>query len=76
MSVDPNEAPAGFIAVEIPEVDNCSGCYFREMTLSGGSCGQCGAIKDRADGCQVIFVPRTNKPATANFPHDDMGTPV
>lgn len=25
---------------------------------------------------EEIFVPRTDKPATANFPHDDMGTPV
>ena len=28
------------------------------------------------DGFSVIFVPCTNKPATANWPHDDMGTPV
>lgn len=77
MPVNPNEAPAGFIAVEIPEVDSCSGCHFEEMTSSGGACGQCGATKDRADGCQVIFIlPPDSRPATANFPHDDMGTPV
>lgn len=73
MPVNPNEAPAGFIAVEIPEVDSCSGCHF-EFEPSGCS-HLCGAVGDREDGCQVMFI-QIAKPATANWPHDDMGTPV
>lgn len=71
MPVNPNEAPAGFIAVESYE---CDGCAFTR--LSGECLGAICSSVHRTDECCVIFVPRTNKPATANFSHDDMGTPV
>lgn len=70
MPVNPNEAPEGFVAVGVSSTD-CAGCV--GCTYSGSfSC-----VKSaRQDKSNVIFVPRSDKPATANFPHDDMGTPV
>lgn len=72
MPVNPNEAPAGFIAVETRS--GCEGCAFTYLSVE---ClrGEC-ASWAREDFCNVIFAPITDKPATANFPHDDMGTPV
>ena len=71
MPVNPNEAPEGFEAAFTPFVASCGGCVFES---------KCRARKcmpwERKDGMSVFFVLRTNKPATANWPHDDMGTPV
>ena len=76
MPVDPSEAPEGFEAVDSIGCASCSGCAFNSFSSVRG----CRAFKcmpwARNDGMNVIFVPRTTKPATANFPHDDMGTPV
>lgn len=71
MPVNPNEAPEGFVAVE--ERSGCNGCA---LTFGGQLCrwSPCDAPQ-RADQCYVIFIS-LSKPATANFPHDDMGTPV
>lgn len=73
MPVNPNEAPDGFVAVELQDFSDCGSCHFEE--IGGPACEMCGAQKDRADGCQVMFVRKSNM-ATANWPHDDMGTPV
>lgn len=74
MPVNPNEAPEGFVAVE---QDGCDGCYFQRgksctIPLNYPSCTE----YTRDDGVSVVFILLTDKPATANFPHDDMGTPV
>jgi len=66
MPVNPNEAPEGFEAAFTPFVASCGGCVFESKCMPW----------ERKDGMNVIFVPRTTKPATANWPHDDMGTPV
>lgn len=80
MPVNPNEAPAGFEAVE---GYGCAGCAFEALASDA-----CIAILDNIASCvpherndlmSTIFVVKRvelNKPATANFPHDDMGTPV
>lgn len=74
MPVNPNEAPAGFVAVETTLDKGCDGCA---LLFAGFECTTSDCLKFyRVDLCNVIFVPRTDKPATANFPHDDMGTPV
>ena len=72
MPVNPNEAPEGFVAVE--ERSGCGGCAFTYLSVECQRCECAGHARE--DLCYVIFVPRTDKPATANFPHDDMGTPV
>ena len=75
MPVNPNEAPEGFMAVESEIAALCAGCHF--ASLSDEQCQQIMCMSwERDDGFSVIFVPCTNKPATANFPNDDMGTPV
>lgn len=73
MALNPNDAPEGFIAVENKD---CHGCAF----LGTGNCDttpECYAW-DRQDGCSVIYVANQHQAprptATANFPHDDMGT--
>ena len=75
--VDKNFAPPGFEAVESP---GCEGCVFQPCDVS-----VCSALdkhfscsdKIRPDGCSVVFVVRACSVfATANFPCDDMGTPV
>lgn len=72
MPVNPNEAPEGFEAVSTPFVASCCGCVFESSKCSARKC----MPWERKDGMNVIFVPRNTKPATANWPHDDMGTPV
>ena len=78
MHVNPNEAPPGFEAVAAGARDvtaACDGCAFQP--LPHGACAKHKCMGwERDDGFSVIFVPCTNKPATANFPNDDMGTPV
>ena len=70
--IDPNEAPEGYLAVEYC---GCDGCAFTPAdkncfsAICGGGC--------RKDGCNVAFVKKPyDGRATANFPCDDMGTPV
>ena len=70
--IDKNEAPEGYLAVE-SEV--CFGCAFKYMQADCLS-AECGASL-RKDGHYVIFVKKPDDGrATANFPCDDMGTPV
>ncbi len=81
MTFDPNYAPPGFMAVE---GEGCCECAFKDCDSD-----TCDAICEangidcnddaRPDGLPAIFVVRPQaqpKPATANFPCDDMGTPV
>lgn len=75
MPVNPNEAPEGFEAVSPPDGAGCSDCVFDLLSDRTCSAFKCEPW-ERKDGMSVFFVLRTNKPATANFPHDDMGTPV
>ena len=74
MPVNPNEAPPGFVAV--PTTSSlCSGCAFADQEIT--SClDVCCLRSEREDRECVIFIPITSKPATANWPYDDMGTPV
>lgn len=70
--IDPNEAPEGYLAME---GEMCFGC---EVPFLSGVClrSRCGK-ETRKDGCNVIFVKKHDDGrATANFPCDDMGTPV
>ena len=70
--VDPNEAPEGYLAVECCGCDGCAFKYISAECLSA----EC-ASKRRKDGHYVIFVKKPDDGrATANFPCDDMGTPV
>ena len=70
--VDKNEAPEGYLAVEYCGCDGCAFTYIDKNCLSA-ICG--GGY--RKDGCNVIFVKKPDDGrATANFPCDDMGTPV
>ena len=70
--IDPNEAPEGYLAVEGSGCFGCAFTYVDEGCL-GAICG--GGY--RKDGCNVIFVKKPDDGrATANFPCDDMGTPV
>lgn len=81
MPVNPNEAPEGFVAAQ-SAYGSCIGCAFiddycrsESHPASGFSC----LNEERADGEEVIFVVRSDpdpQPATANYPCDDMGTPV
>lgn len=75
MHVNPNEAPPGFEAVAAGGLAACDGCAFQPLPHDACAKHKCMGW-ERDDGFSVIFVPCTNKPATANFPHDDMGTPV
>lgn len=78
MAFDPNYAPPGF---EAAENDGCLGCVFKgfEADACDVICGahevDC-APDGRPDKAGAVFIVRRQKPATANFPHDDMGTPV
>ena len=69
MALNPNEAPEGCAAQSREDIRSCVGCHYQ-----GRGCPKepCSAMS-RADGCNVIFV---SKFATANWPYDDMGTPV
>ena len=70
--IDPNEAPEGYFAVES---DWCILCALKYMSAECLS-AKCVA-SHRKDGHPVIFVKKPNDGrATANFPCDDMGTPV
>ena len=78
MAINPNDAPEGFEAVHSPEWE-CTGYTFN----SGRGCAKSDREHYRhdfirADGLNVIFIPRTYGPimATANFPYDSEGTPV
>lgn len=78
MPFDPNYAPPGFDAVEAEE---CHGCAFDhcDAEVCEAICEANGVhclSEIRPDGIDAIFVVRQASPATANFPHDDMGTPV
>ena len=69
--VDPNEAPEGYLAME----GECFGCAFKHVSADCLSV-ECVASR-RKDGHNVIFVKKPDDGrATANFPCDDMGTPV
>ena len=70
--IDPNEAPEGYLAVE---GSGCFGCAFKYISADCLS-AECAAGR-RKDGHYVIFVKKPDDGrATANFPCDDMGTPV
>ena len=70
--IDKNEAPEGYFAVGDFGCDGCAFTYIDKNCLSA-ICG--GGY--RKDGCNVIFVKKPDDGrATANFPCDDMGTPV
>lgn len=72
MPANPNEAPEGTMAVL---GDDCEHCVFRKIaTYSDCFERKCTETR-REDRCGVHFVA-LSVPATANFPHDDMGTPV
>lgn len=80
MPVNPNYAPPGFEAVEV-EAEACHGCAFEhcDAEVCDAICEANGIdcrYDGRPDGIGVIFVVRQAAPATANFPCDDMGTPV
>lgn len=76
MPVNPNEAPPGFVAVAAGGLAACDGCAFKPLPHNACAKHKCMGW-ERDDSFSVIFVPRANnKPATANWPHDDMGTPV
>ena len=75
MPVNPNEAQAGFMAVECDEHDSCDPCALAPHNSKACREADCSA-DSRADGCFVLFIKRPGQTATANFPHDDMGTPV
>ena len=71
--IDPNEAPEGYLAVE---ERGCFGCAFNDKPLNDCLSVECEASR-RKDGHSVIFVKKPDDGrATANFPCDDMGTPV
>lgn len=72
MPVNPNEAPEGFVAVESYSCDPCAFAPYSSKACREADCN----ADSRADGCFVYFIKRTGRTATANFPHDDMGTPV
>ena len=77
MPVNPNEAPDGTKAVL---GDECEHCVFRNVATyvfpSVDDCCKRKCTADRReDGCGVHFVA-VSVPATASWPHDDMGTPV
>ena len=77
--IDKNFAPPGFEAEEADDSSSCCRCAFElcaqkvcdALTVSWDC-----ASEGRPDGLYVIFVVRSALPATANFPCDDMGTPV
>ena len=74
--VDPNEAPEGYLAVG--DSDGAKGCAPCSFTVYSKGCISfpCAASR-RKDGCYVFFVKKPDDGrATANFPCDDMGTPV
>ena len=75
MPVNPNEAQAGFEAVECDEHYSCDPCALAPPNSKACREADCSA-DSRADGCFVIFIKRPGQTATANFPCDDMGTPV
>lgn len=75
MPVNPNEAPEGFEAVECDEHDSCDPCALAPHSSKACREADCDSYS-RADGCFVLFIKRPGQTATANFPHDDMGTPV
>lgn len=72
MPINPNEAPAGTKAVL---GDECKHCVFRNISTDYDCYKRKCTADEREDGCGVHFVA-LSVPATANFPHDDMGTPV
>lgn len=52
MTLNPNEAPSGFVAVETKEGNNCTGCaFFRRDACALQNC----LPEDRTDGTSVIF---------------------
>ena len=74
--IDPNEAPEGYLAVDDSGGENC--CVPCSFTVYSKKCISfpCSAPR-RKDGCHVFFVKKHDDGrATANFPCDDMGTPV
>lgn len=72
MPVNPNEAPDGTKAVL---GNKCDQCVFRHISTYEDCCKRKCTPDLREDRCGVYFVA-LSVPATANFPHDDMGTPV
>ena len=74
--VDKNEAPEGYFAVGCFGYFGCDGCAFKYTPLDYCLSAECEASR-RKDGHYVIFVKKPDDGrATANFPCDDMGTPV
>ena len=74
--VDKNEAPEGYLAVN--DSGGKNGCVPCSFTVYSKECISfpCSAHR-RKDGCYVFFVKKhEDGRATANFPCDDMGTPV
>ena len=72
--IDKNEAPDGYLAVKGEE--GCFGCAFKYTPPDYCLSAECAASR-RKDGHYVIFVKKPDDGrATANFPCDDMGTPV
>ena len=71
--IDPNEAPEGYLAVK--GNNGCFECAFKNRSADCLS-ADC-TPNNRKDLCHVIFVKKPDDGrATANFPCDDMGTPV
>lgn len=75
MPVNPNEAPEGFVAMDAARTYGCRECVFEPLPDSVCNRFKC-TPEERKDGGNVYFVLSTDKPATANYPCDDMGTPV
>ena len=73
MPINPNEAPEGFVAIKQGD-SACTGCHFwlNAYSCPAVPCSSTG----RKDWCNVIFIRPKRVPATANWPCDDMGTPV
>lgn len=77
-TVDPNEAPEGYVAVEYVEGMPCVGSC--DLVNNSQLCCEspCGHFS-REDGCEVVFKRKLQqrKPdqqqATANFPHGSLG---
>lgn len=74
--LNPNDAPAGHVAVEAL---NCTGCAFfgrRGCSIPDSEIAPACSPVQRGDGKSVIFVPETSAPATLLHPMGSMGEAV
>lgn len=73
--IDANDAPRGYLAQPADHEDSCSGCDLQEEPIACETT-PCDRHR-RKDMTDVIFVRiRHFATATANWPADDMGTPM